>query len=221
MPLLFKHTEPLWGVWKTEESCEELLSRLSNEAAYLPYLNKMRTETRKREWLAARVLLKELLGKERWIAYRPSGAPFLPDTGLHISISHTKGYVAVMLSLEPNTGIDIEHIANRILKVKHKFLSEEEISHIDPRHEREHLLIHWCAKEALFKMIGRDEVDFIEHLHVHPFAYNENGRLTVSETRTDQAAMYELRYRVYADFIVTYSHCRIKPSISGACSSRL
>ena len=221
MPLLFKHTEPCLGVWKTEENAEELLSLLADKADYRLQLSEMRTENRKKEWLAVRVLLKELLGDETTIAYRPNGAPFLPGSDMHISISHTKGYVAVILSEKPPTGIDIEYIGDRILKIKERFLSTEELKHIDPQHEREHLLIHWCAKETLFKMIGQEHVDFIEHLHVRPFTYKENGNLIVCETRTNQAAVYELSYCVYPDFIVVYSHCPINPSISAACSSKL
>ncbi|MTU75681.1 hypothetical protein GMD74_22110, partial [Parabacteroides merdae] len=34
MPLLMKHTGPLWGIWKIEESSEVLLSLLRNREEY-------------------------------------------------------------------------------------------------------------------------------------------------------------------------------------------
>ena len=63
MPLLMKHTGPLWGIWKIEESSEVLLSLLRNREEYLPQLELIRTEQRRREWLACRVLLQELTGR--------------------------------------------------------------------------------------------------------------------------------------------------------------
>ena len=43
MPLLMKHTGPLWGIWKIEESSEVLLSLLRNREEYLPQLELIRT----------------------------------------------------------------------------------------------------------------------------------------------------------------------------------
>ena len=73
MPLLMKHTGPLWGIWKIEESSEVLLSLLRNREEYLPQLELIRTEQRRREWLACRVLLQELTGGPVCVAYRPNG----------------------------------------------------------------------------------------------------------------------------------------------------
>ena len=82
MPVLFKYTEPLLGVWKIEESSEELLSMLEQSSEYLPFLQQIKTEKRRQEWLASRVLLKELAGEELLIAYHDDGAPYLPDSSL-------------------------------------------------------------------------------------------------------------------------------------------
>lgn len=204
MPLLFNYTEPRWGVWKTDESTEDLLSLLSGKEDYSSLLSVMRTENRKKEWLAVRVLAKELLGEEVRIDYHPNGAPYLPDQNLQISISHTNGYVAVLFSTGRSAGIDIEYMSDRIVRVRDRFLSEEENNHIDKTYTKEHLLIHWCAKETLFKMMQQEDVDFANHLHISPFPFQKEGRLTASETRTPQAALYEINYRVYNDFVVTF-----------------
>ena len=37
------------------------------------------------------------------------------------------------------------------------------------------LLLHWSAKEALFKLMGVEEVDFIRHLRIFPFSLSEEG----------------------------------------------
>lgn len=205
MPLVFKHTKPLWGVWKTDETSDELLLLLDRKEDYLPTLSSIRTENRKKEWLAVRVLAKELIGEELRIDYHANGAPYLSGRELYISITHTKGYVAVIFSHFQPVGIDIEYIGDRIRKIRSRFLSEEENRSIDAAHETEHLLIHWCAKETLFKMMGQENVDFINHLHIDPFPYKKEGRLTASETRSNQPASYTLYYCVFDDFIVTHN----------------
>ena len=80
MPLLMKHTGPLWGIWKIEESSEVLLSLLRNREEYLPQLELIRTEQRRREWLACRVLLhtnEATSAPSRVLCRYP---PLLPDS---------------------------------------------------------------------------------------------------------------------------------------------
>lgn len=207
MPILLKYTKPLLGVWKIEESSGELLSLLEQSAEYLPFLQRMRTEKRRREWLASRVLLKELAGQELSIAYHEDGAPYLPDSPFSISISHTDGFAAVQLQ-EQAVGVDIEYRSNRVIKIRSRFMSPEEYASIDADHEAEHLLIYWCAKEALFKLIRQQDVDFIKHLHVEPFAYSSSGEIKVLETRTSERRSFTLNYEVFPDYVLVYSISR-------------
>lgn len=205
MSLYTKLVDPLLGVWKIEESSEQLLSQLEKKEYYLPFLANMHTEKRRQEWLATRVLLKEMLGREVRIAYEANGAPYLPDEPFYISISHTKQYAAILIQKHPAVGIDIEYRSDRVLKIRSRFMNPEEEERIDKKHEVEHLLIHWCAKETLFKVIGQEEVDFCRHLHIKPFSYNDRGRLEAFETRTEQSCTYQMEFRVTSQFILTFS----------------
>lgn len=84
-------------------------------------------------------------------------------------------------------------------------MNQEEEEAIDLNHEIEHLLIYWCAKETLFKMIGQEDVDFCRHLHVKPFLYAESGTFVVQETRTQENAFFKLGYSVTPGFVLTWS----------------
>ena len=205
MPLLIKYTVPRLGVWKIEESSDELFALLERGEEYLPELENLRSENRRQEWLASRKLFQEMFGGFSRISYRLSGAPYLPGQSLHISISHTKGYAAVLLQEHPVAGVDIEYRSNRVLKVRSRFMSPEEEACLDKEHEAEHLLLHWCAKETLFKMIGQEEVDFCRHLHVCPFQYAESGSFTVNETCSEHPQQYHLCFRVFPEFVLTWS----------------
>ena len=204
MPVI--HLTPTIGIWKMEKSSEEMFSMIENKNLYATDLSQLKAEQRKKEWLATRLLLREMLGFETNIYHQSSGAPFLPsEIKKNISISHTKGYVAIMLTdIELATGIDIEYRSERVLKVRKRFMNPEEEDFIDPLHETEHLLICWCAKETLYKIINRQEVDFCRHLHIQPFSYSKNGVFTVYETHSSQRLSFKLMFQVKEDFVITW-----------------
>ena len=89
MPLYRKIQENglLVGVWKTEETVEQLLALLGNISMYEKDLEHFTSDMRKYEWLAVRVLLKTLCGEEKKVVYLPSGKPYLADGSAHISLS--------------------------------------------------------------------------------------------------------------------------------------
>ena len=207
MALFLSHKEPLyrWGVWKMDESVDTLLDLLPEREYYEREVQRFVASHRRLEWLSVRALLFRLLGEHKEVCYQPSGKPYLADYSYFISISHTKGYAAVLLQNRPAAGIDIEYHSGRVSKIRSRFMNPEEEAGIDKEHETEHLLLHWCAKETLFKMIGQEEVDFLHHLHVRPFPYAEEGSFTVYETRTEEGAVYRLDYLVTPDFVLTRS----------------
>ena len=65
MALLYKQLSPLHGVWKMEESSDELLGMLEHKADYSSFLERVSAEKRRQERFASRVLLKELLGDRK------------------------------------------------------------------------------------------------------------------------------------------------------------
>ena len=209
MGLVIQQTNPLFGVWRMEESEEELLNLLDRPEEQADFLSRVTAEGRRQERLASRVLLKALIGTEPQVAYRPSGAPFLIDHPMHVSISHTRGYAAAILSPSP-TGIDIEYCSDRVLRIRSRFMTPVEEQGIDPAHTVEHLLLHWCAKETLFKIIDQEEVDFQTHLQVHPFPYADQGFFQVSECRTPQARSYQFAYQVTPEYVLTWLSESIK-----------
>ena len=196
---------PPVGIWKMEETTEEMWSLLQHQAWYQLEFSRLKAEQRQKEWLATRLLLKEMLGHEAIIHHHPNGAPFLSETEKkQISISHTKDFVAIMLTdVTHIAGIDIEYRSERVRKVRSRFLNAEEELFIDPAHETEHLLICWCAKETLY-IINRQEVDSCRHLHIQPFSYAEQGTLIAFDTCSESPKHVVLQYRVEKDFVITW-----------------
>ncbi|MDR1335965.1 MAG: 4'-phosphopantetheinyl transferase superfamily protein [Tannerella sp.] len=204
MPLLQKSAAPLWGIWKIGESWEELLALSERPDACLPFLNGCKADSRKAEWLAVRMILRELTGRETEIAYRTNGAPYLPDAPYHISISHTRGYAAVILHPDHPVGIDIEYRSERVRRVKSRFLTEAELRLAGENPGTVELLLCWSAKETAFKMTGQQFADWQKDIHILACDFSpEAGFLTVRETLTPQSVTCRIRYEVTPEFVLT------------------
>lgn len=207
MSLFLQHTEEdfRWGIWKVEETEEALLACFSDKANYLEQLSRFKAPHRRIEWLAVRVLLAYLMGGDAEVAYMPNGRPYLVGNQFSLSISHTKGYVAVLLSSSSSlVGIDIEQTGDRVRKVAHKFIGPNEVISSYDNSDIWSLLLHWSAKESLFKCLDTPEVDFIQHLHIHPFQVQASGSFLAHETRTPSTHEYTVYYLLHPDFVLTY-----------------
>lgn len=193
-----------WGLWKINETTEELLAMLPHRERYEADIRRFSADARRLEWLAVRALLYVMLGKEKEIGYRPSGKPYLPDGSFSISISHTKGYVAVLLGAPGEVvGIDIECYGERVRRVAHKFMRKDEKTSLFRGTELWSLLLHWSAKETMFKCMDATGVDFREHLHVLPFEVGEQGVLSAAEYRTAARKRFRIYYCLFPDFVLT------------------
>jgi len=201
-----EHTDTscLLGIWKMEESREELLKyfpeHLHPEA--VAYTDSIRSRRRSIEWLSTRAMLFVLLNESKIIEYHPDGQPYLSDHSYHISISHTKEHAAILLHDSSRVGIDIEERSERVKKIASKFISERE--YIDPSKKVIHQLLHWSAKESLFKLMNERGVDFKKHLHIHPFTPLKRGIMNATETKTDSSRTFRVQYEVHDEYVLTW-----------------
>jgi hypothetical protein len=143
-----------FGIWKMEETEEELLGRFDDPEPFRRGAAKYTNASRRVEWLSVRALLRVMLGEDPQIDYLPIGQPVWVDGSRKVSISHTRGYVAAAVSRE-DIGIDIEYVSNRIRRVTSRYLRPDE-----PFLRLSTLLVAWTAKEALYKVAHREGLDF-------------------------------------------------------------
>lgn len=195
----------LLGIRKIDTDKEMLINMLpkSQHIIVRKQIGKMRAQSRIVEWLNTRVLLFELLGEEKIISNHPSGRPFLNDKSYKISISHTRDYVAIILSEDYHVGVDIEMISDRVTRIYDKFISHNE--YIEESNHVVHQLLHWSAKETLFKIMRESEVDFKEHLNIIPFVPENKGTFSAIETKTNDKKKYTIHYEVFEDAVLTWA----------------
>lgn len=155
------------AIWDTQETLDELL-KLSRPF----YLTKFKTEKRKKEFLASRLLVQEI-SQNTIITYNEFGAPEL-DNGKYISISHSKEMVAIIIS-EQQVGMDVEQISEKVLHLSSKFVSEKNLKNLS----KEKATLIWCCKEAVFKWHQKGGVDFIKDIIIPSFILEEKGQIKI------------------------------------------
>src|SRR5437762_10514679 len=165
MPIFFQHqindTTRL-GIWKIEEAEEFFKSNV-------PQHRDVTHPHKRLQHLAGRFLLQFLFPDFPYSLIRIADTrkPFLPDEQFHFSISHCGDYAAAIVSKDSRAGIDIEIPSEKVQRIKHKFLSEEEqeifdVQLLTPDSRFSTLL--WSAKESVFKWYGDGGVDFKENI---------------------------------------------------------
>jgi len=187
-------------VWEVTESVEELKNQLS--LIDMAELEKKVSDKRKLEFLGVRVALKQLLGYEVTVKYDAEGKPFLTDNSFHISVSHSGKWIAVMAHPTRAVGIDIEVPTDKIQKLYTRFLSETEQNELSGGQNIQQLQIAWSAKEALYKIIGKEAVDFAKQLRIYPFEVKESGEIRAEHIPTKQ--QYKLHYHQQSAYTLVY-----------------
>lgn len=164
MPLLKKtlnNQSATLALWHLTEQPEDFFALYPSLERYRQTaFNDYHTYARRLEFLAERALLIEITGDEALeIGHEPSGRPVVG--GKFISISHTRGYVALMLSASHEVGVDIEYRSERVRKIAPKFIRDDEAEEME-KLSTEEMLIIWCAKETAYKYFSADDLQYFE-----------------------------------------------------------
>lgn len=183
------------AVWQVTESEQELLDLISVPTDELEEIMLFRSESQRKQKLAVRALLNEIFEEKMYLNHHDNGKPYLENCATNISITHTDKYVAIIIHDEEEVGIDIESLDRDFAAVEKKALSEEEIEDLDDEKKNEQLAIYWCAKEAIFKRMSQNRVDFAEQIEVEKFNLRKEGELDATFIHKDEHEEdFELEY---------------------------
>ena len=194
------------GLWQMDESPEQLFDLYPHLLPYRSSLDdKYKNDGRKLEFLAIRALMYEMLrvnGASKGLlshagdfTHNGQGKPLF--RGYHVSISHTKGYAALILSKKSEVAVDIEYMSDRVERIASKFLRKDErADSLDAK------LVHWCAKETVFKLFSEENLMF-EDMRVKPFDTMADWACDVENLKSGKTARVD--FELAMDFVLTYS----------------
>lgn len=194
-------------VCEIEKELEELISQfkeMGNFDEELKTLNKFKSNQRRLEWISTRLLISTFFNEKIKIYYDDFGKPYIKNKNYKISISHSKKLVVVSLCKNSEMGIDVEFMSNKIGRVALKFLHKKEIEQIDIENDILKLYLHWCAKEALYKVYGKKQLNFIDDLRIDPID-EQKGYFTGNIITDGKKTSYQMQYLDYKGYIIVWT----------------
>lgn len=210
MPLLDAYQLPdvkaLLGIWKVDEPVtffENKLTLFPQEAEEVKGLK----DRKRMEWFCSRYLLHVLSDRHvRGACLKDAyGKPYLEGSDYHISMSHSEDRTAVIASPH-RIGIDIQRIVEKITRIAPRFLSENEMSDIDEHDKVNFLHFYWGAKEAMYKIYGKKEVDFKKHLALQAFEKKDFGWKSQGVISKDEQPIHcQISAHLTDEFVLVYA----------------
>jgi 4'-phosphopantetheinyl transferase len=206
MPIqhLYKKDTQALGLWKITEDESTLFKLLENQEV-IP--TSILHQQKRLEFLASRLVTQELL-KEFNQAYfgihkNEFGKPYLTKSSIHISQSHSYPYVAVILDLTKNVGVDIEQTKSKLLRIAPRVFSDFEIEHTKGNITK--LCVLWCAKETLIKLYGQKNLVLKDEIEISAFQLSKTGLIQGRITKKEYESMYTLQYLVEEEFVLVFN----------------
>ncbi len=196
--------ECLLGVWEITEDYDTLYSMVNLAKVEKAKLASFRSVNRKLEWLSVRALIRNMKGEDARIIYNSENKPFLKGGKYGISISHSRSLTAILISPDKRVGIDLEYMSGKISSLGYKFLNENEKITSDPEMKKFHLYLHWCAKEALYKMCNKQDVNFKTGLTISPFEPDDQGFIRGHVVNSVGEEDFDLEYLHHENYALVW-----------------
>lgn len=193
------------GVWKIEEDLKGLLEMVYLDVEDKKKYKSFASTSRKLEFLSVRALLAELLGKDARIVYNKNNKPFLKDGSHFISISHSHRLTAILLSRNEKVGIDLEYMSTNIARIAFKFINRKEKITKDPENRKYHLYLHWCAKEALYKICDKERINIRKDITIEPFEVRQSGEIKGKVQNDKINESFDLFYTRYDNYSIVWT----------------
>ncbi len=181
------------GIWQFSETADELFVQIQLTGLEKAELSKYSYEKRKTEWLAVRVMLRQLIGSDFLIKYSEFGKPILTHSKYkYLSITHAREYAAVFVHESHEVGIDLECISRNYNPIEKRYLSTEEQKKVNGNPLLQ--CLYWCAKEAVFKVVPHDGVEFKEEILIQAFDLESEGSFSANFVHKDDQRDFQLSY---------------------------
>ena len=145
-----------------------------------------------------------MLGKDTRILYNSENKPFVRGNTHNTSITHSNNLTAVIIGKDKRVGIDLEFMSGKISKVANKFINDRENIITDPELSKFHLYLHWCAKEALYKICDKQDINFRDGITIAPFQPDEQGHMKGNVINGNGTESFEMEYLQHDNYALVW-----------------
>lgn len=183
----------LLGIWKVDEMLDDFTSEVG---LYEFVTREYASSKRHLEVLCTHALLHEMTGDSSLrISHLPSGKPVCE--GYNIGISHTLGWVALIISPTKSVSIDIEYRSNRVSRIASRFLRKDE-NFVSVSQQ----LVCWCAKETAYKYYSEQNLMF-EDMYVRDFQCLQKGEMLLDNLKEGTSLC--MNYEINDEYVLVWT----------------
>jgi phosphopantetheinyl transferase len=198
-----------YGIWEIKETLNDLEHLYQDFLFHEKELQRIKDTNRKKESIAARLILKDLLGRDELAFHGVKKDENLKPhligyDSIHVNLSHAWPYAVAIVNTVNEAGIDIEKISERPFTIAKKFMTYHERNHASNDHELN--TAYWCLKETLYKAFGKRKVAFKDHLHVEPFELQINNNLRGVIRFDGEEMVYDVHLRRFNDYLIACNY---------------
>ena len=201
------NSNSFWCFWEITENYDQLTQKVTISDEGKHELENISHPIKQKERLASRGCVQELVkkvGKDyKGITKDEHDKPHLIDLNYHISISHSYPYAVAILHKKLPVGIDIEKPVEKLGRISHRFLNDQEFADCDG--DLRKLCIYWAGKEAIFKLNGKIGLNFKRDIRIYPFNLVQKDVIRSEFAVGDDVARIALNYQELASHIICYS----------------
>jgi 4'-phosphopantetheinyl transferase EntD len=169
--------EGFLALWEIAETQDELIKASSIPDEELKTILQFPSPRRRLEQLAVRSLLNQCFTKKQYLGYEENNRPFLKNYPGDISISHADKYVCILVHESKYVGIDIEGRRRNFAPVENKIITDYELSYLSNKYREDQLCVIWCAKEAIYKAMHEQRVEYSRQIEIKKFVPRREGKL--------------------------------------------
>lgn len=177
------------------ESVEKYLSMEQKKAIIASFITPITANNKIQEKIAIRYLLQQIQ-PFAVLQYHTYKKPYLENSKVWISISHSKDKAAIGLHSAP-IGIDIQAIQDKIVGIASKFVHTMDYL---PNSTPTTLTIIWAAKESIFKYYSPHYLSFKEDIHI---LFINNNYLKIAVKLPTTTVLHTVYYSIVEqDYVV-------------------
>ena len=188
----------LLGIWKIEEDENFFIGHFPVDEQRLATIS---NPEKRLEFLASRYVAALLsdVPNEALVLNKENRAPYFANLNYSLSISHCKGYAAVLLNKKGKAvGLDIELCSDKIARIAERFIDAKELP---PKYLMNEVLAQtlcWSIKESVFKCFDIPGITFKSELIIQTWQ-EQSATVAIDHSLLKQTAT--VSYRVVNDTV--------------------
>ncbi len=198
MPLIKikKKADYIYGIWKINESINKLHKAIQLNNKEKDYLDKIYNPLRKKQSIAAKLILNNLSNQKVEVLYNKHGAPFCKQLE-NISISHSEKLSIALISKD-DIGIDIQLRSEKVKLIESKFVNKNDLNNGFDSEDFLHNL--WCSKEAIYKTLNGSPCSFQKNIFIQNLTKNKSLGVYAKDKKKIN---FKIEHEIFKDYFIS------------------